>query len=382
MATMTPKIQKARAGLIRRLSETDPSGKVLSVYVDLDPTQFATPPARRSQITSLTNEAEALVEELDQDTKKPLREGVRLVREFLLGDLEWTSEAKGVAIFASTENGLFDVVKLPEPVPMGVFVEDKPHVLPLRDLVEQEKWCVLLVSRDLARIFVGSPLGLREYDEMEEDVRGQHQKGGWSQRRFENVVEEDVEDHLKNVSDRLLTLHKQTDFDHIVVGAAEELWPRLSDHLHSYVSENTVGRIDADVQMATAEDLQEQLKSIAAEQEAEREQELIGRLKEGLANNSHAAAGLDPVLEALNEARVETLLLAEGFNANGVACPTCGYLGRTGTVCPVDGEPTQKVNSIVGRLIERTDELSAETVTVRNPKALDHMGGIAAVLRF
>jgi peptide subunit release factor 1 (eRF1) len=84
---------------------------------------------------------------------------------------------------------------------------------------------------------------------------------------------------------------------------------------------------------------------------------------------------LDPVLEALNEARVETLLLAEGFNADGVACPTCGYLGRTGTVCPIDGEPTQKVSSIVERLIERTDELSAETVTVRNPKALDHMGG-------
>jgi peptide chain release factor subunit 1 len=120
------------------------------------------------------------------------------------------SEAKGAAIFASTGNGLFDVIKLPEPVPMGVVVDDKPHVLPLREMVDQDKWCVLLVSRDMARIFVGSPVRLQEYDEMEEDVRGQHQKGGWSQRRFENVVEEDVEDHLKNVSDRLLTLRKKT----------------------------------------------------------------------------------------------------------------------------------------------------------------------------
>lgn len=382
MATLTPKIQKARAGLIRKLSETDSQGKVLSVYVDLDPTEFATPPARESQVKSLTNEAEALVEELDQDTKKPLREDVRLVRDFLLGDFDWTSEARGVAIFASTENGIFDVVKLPEPVPMGVFVDDKPHVLPLRDLVEQAKWCVLLVDRQAARIFIGSPVALKEYDEVEDEVRGQHQKGGWSQRRYERSIEEEVEDHLKNVSDRLLRLHKSMNFDHIVVGASEELWPRIADRLHSYVSENTVGRIDADVQMATAEELQEQLKSIAAQQEAEREKELIGRLKEGLANKSRAVAGFEPVMQALNEARVETLLLAEGFNASGVWCPSCGYLGANDSTCPVDGEGTEMLDSILGRLVERTDELSGFTVTVRNPRALDGAGGIAAILRF
>jgi peptide subunit release factor 1 (eRF1) len=382
MATITPNIQKARAGLIRKLSEADPSGKVLSVYIDLDPTEFATPPARESQVKSLTNEAEALVEGLDQNTKKPLREDVRLVRDFLLGDFDWTSEARAVAIFASSENGLFEVVKLPEPVPMGVFVDDKPHVLPLRELIEQDKWCLLLIDRQVARIFIGSPVSLREYDEIEDEVHGQHQKGGWSQRRYENSVEEDVEDHLKNVSDRLLRLHKRMDFDHIVVGASEELWPRVAERLHSYVAENTVGRIDADVQMATAEDLQEQLKSIAAQHEAEREKELMGRLKEGLANRSRAVAGFEPVLTALNEARVETLLLAEGFNASGVTCPACGYLGATDAVCPVDGEITQKLASVIERLIERTDELSAETVTVRNPRALDHVGGIAAVLRF
>ncbi|HYO00124.1 MAG TPA: hypothetical protein VEU28_10660, partial [Actinomycetota bacterium] len=167
-----------------------------------------------------------------------------------------------------------------------------------------------------------------------------------------------------------------------VVGAREELWPRISERLHSYVAENTVGRIDVDPQMATAAELQQQLKIIAAQQEAEREQELMGRLKEGLANKSRAAAGFEPVLAALNEARVETLLLAEGFNASGVTCPSCGYIGATDSVCPVDGEATEKLNSILERLIERTDELSGDTVTVRNPRALDSAGGIAAILRF
>jgi peptide chain release factor subunit 1 len=303
MATLTPSIQKARVGLIQRLAGLDPESKVLTLYVDLDPTQFATPPARESQVKSLTNEAESMIEKLDSQTKKPLREDVRLVREFLLGDVDWTSEARAVAIFASTESGLFDVVKLPESVDRGVFVGDRPHVLPLRGLLEQGKWCVLLVSRDLSRIFVGSPITLKEYDSTREDVRGQHDQGGWSQRRFANVVEEDVEDHLKDVAERIRALHSATGFDHIVVGADEELWPRIEERLHSYVSQVTVGRIDADIQMATAEDLQTQLKSIAARQEAERERELIGRLQEGLGNNSRAVAGFEPVLSALNEAR-------------------------------------------------------------------------------
>ncbi|HEX2148653.1 MAG TPA: Vms1/Ankzf1 family peptidyl-tRNA hydrolase [Actinomycetota bacterium] len=379
---MTPRISKARAGLIRRLADTDLAGKVLSVYVDLDPTEFATPPARESQVKSLTNEAEALVEELDQETRLPLREDVQLVRDFLLGDFDWASEARAVAIFASSENGMFDVIKLPESVPQGVFVDDGPHVLPLRELVEQKKWCVLLADRQVGRIFVGSPLRLKEYEEIEDEVHGQHQKGGWSQRRYENSVEEDVEDHLKHVSDRLFELHKRMKFDHFVIGAREELWPRISDRLHSYVAEHTVGRIDVDPQMATIEELQEQLKIIAAQQEAEREQELIGTLKEGLANKSRAAAGFEPVLAALNEARVETLLLAEGFNASGVTCPSCGFLGATDNVCPVDGGSTEKLTSILERIIERTDELSGDTVTVRNPRALDTAGGIAAILRF
>jgi peptide chain release factor subunit 1 len=382
MATITPKIQKARAGLIRRLAETDPPGKVLSLYVDLDPAKFATPPARESQVKSLTNEAESMVEQFDRESKMPLREDVRLVREFLLGDFDWTSEARSVAIFASTGNGMFDVLKLPEPVERGVFIDDRPHVLPIQDLVEQETWCVLLVSRDVERIFIGSPITLKEYDESREDVRGQHDQGGWSQRRFANVVEEDVEDHLKKVAERILALHKATEFDHIVVAADEELWPRISERLHSYVSQITVGRIDADIQMATAEDLQTELKSIAARQEAEREQGLIGRLEEGLANDSRAAGGLERVLAAFNEARVETLLLAEDFSTPGVTCPTCGYLGVSEATCPVDRESTDRLDDIVPRLVERAGELAADTVTVRNPKALEDSRGIAALLRF
>src|SRR5207248_11803562 len=53
----------------------------------------------------------------------------------------------------------------------------------------------------------------------------------------------------------------------------------------------------------------------------------LERLEQGLGAGGRAAAGLDDVLEALNERRVELLLFEEGFRAPGVACPHCGWLG-------------------------------------------------------
>jgi len=71
MATLRPKVEKARVGLLRRLSELDlPKGKVLSFYVDLDPSEFATASARDSEVHSLTNEAEA---NLSDARMQPLR---------------------------------------------------------------------------------------------------------------------------------------------------------------------------------------------------------------------------------------------------------------------------------------------------------------------
>lgn len=378
----TPKVQKARAALVRKLSRINSGGKVLSVYIDLDPTEYATPPARESQINSLANEAEELVESLDQQASKPLRDDVQRVREFLLGDTDWSSEARAVAVFASSEKGLFEVVKVAEPLPRGVFVDERPHVQPLREVVEQGKWCVALVDRRNARIFVGSPAALNEYDQFEDKVHGQHQQGGWSQARYQRSVEEDVEDHLKNVADRLMKLHQSRDFDHIVIGANEELWPRISERLHSYVAERVIGPIDVDVQMEDVDQLQEKLKEIQAEQEKERERSLLEDLRRGLAKDSRAAAGLSLVLGGLNEAKVDTVLAAEGYDPPGTVCPRCGYLSESAQECPVDGERMEHAESILDEAMEKAEETAATWVVIREPGALEQEGSIAALLRY
>ena len=67
--------------------------------------------------------------------------------------------------------------------------------------------------------------------------------------------------------------------------------------------------------------------------EDEREASAMERLAEG----GRAALGLDETLPALNERRVETLLLEERFQMPGRVCPQCGSLYPENlTACPAD----------------------------------------------
>ncbi|MDQ4149330.1 MAG: hypothetical protein M3164_04975 [Actinomycetota bacterium] len=382
MAKLNPTVQKARRDLLRKLDAAkSDGGKTLSIYLDLDPTEFAVAPARQTQVNSVLNEASELVDRLDQEHKKVLIQDLELVRGFLEENDDWSAEARSIAIFVSSAGKFFNVVKLPEPIRRGVFIEDAPHTLPIKDILSAESWCVVLVDRRTARFFVGSPTELRELDETVDDVHSQHSAGGWSQARYERSVEEDVEDHLRNVVDRLLRLEKRTDFDHIVIGTNEELWPRIREKLHPYVAEDVIGRIDVDTQNADSEELQNVLQSLASQYEQQREQALIERLREGLGNNSRAAAGPDDVLRSLNEARVERLLVADGYMGEVKFCPKCGFLTQDGDECPLDGERLQTA-TLVDKASERTEEIGGETFVVRDPEALKDFGSIAAILRF
>ena len=62
----------------RSLLDHTGSHPVISLYFSLDPSEFATPPARESQVNSLLDEgdklAKALEESLDHDATMTLRE--------------------------------------------------------------------------------------------------------------------------------------------------------------------------------------------------------------------------------------------------------------------------------------------------------------------
>src|SRR5436853_3201754 len=75
--------------LLRRLADLRPDGaRVLSLFLNLDPSQFGTARARATEINSLVDEAERRVRETDglaHEQALALRRDVEHAREFFAG---------------------------------------------------------------------------------------------------------------------------------------------------------------------------------------------------------------------------------------------------------------------------------------------------------
>jgi peptide subunit release factor 1 (eRF1) len=369
---------------LRRLADVHPErGRVLSVFLNLDPTEFATPAARSTAITSLITQAARRVDEtsgLAHDEREALKADVERVKEALSASDIAGNGTRAVAVYACGPADLLEVVRLRRPVDFAVVLDRSPYLEPLVADVQEERWCVLLVNRRSARFFIGTDGTLEETDRVEDDVHRQHDQGGWSQANYQRGVEKEKDDHLVHVADVAFGAHKRRGFDRLLIGAPDELVNDLKQKLHPYLRERIAGRLHLDVENSGIEDVRRAANDAIEAWRIRCERDALDRLVEGVGRGGRAAAGLSPVLQAINEARVETLLLAEGFRSPGGRDPDTGML-HPGDQGP-DGKELEHVGNVVELAVERAIEQSANVIKVRHHDDLGPLGGIGAVLRY
>ena len=369
---------------LRRLADVKPErGRVLSVFLNLDPAQFATPAARSTAITSVLTEAAHRVDSadgLDHDEREALKADVNRVREALNASDLAQNGTRAVAVYACGPADLLEVVSLRRPVDSAVVLERSPHVEPLIADADSERWCVVLANRRNARFFVGDGGGLEETDRVEDDVHSQHDQGGWSQARYQRGVEKEKDDHLVHVAEVAFTLYQRRGFDRLLIGAPDELVNDLKGKLHPYLRERIVGRVHLDVENSSLDDVKAAARTAIEDWSRKCEREALDRLAEGVGRGGRGAAGLASVLEALNEQRVEILLVGENLRSAGGRDPETGML-YAGDHGPAD-QPLERVDNIVEPAIEKAIEQSAKVIKVRYHDDLGPLGGIGAVLRY
>ena len=361
--------------------------KVLSLFVNLDPREFPTPAARRTEVRSLLDRAARRVRDedgLSHTAQASLRSDLeRLEGELRAGGLD-TKGAHGLAIFTASALELFAILKLPEPVEHDPVIADTPFIEPLSAIGAPERWCALLVNRRVARLFCGPGAALEEIEHIEDDVRGRHDQGGWSQPNYQRSIDKDADDHLRRAAQVAFDRLKRDLPAGLLVGAPAEVAGAFESHLHPYLRDRLAGRLDIDVEHASADDVRRAAAPRIEAAGREREDAAVARLIEAFAGGpARAASGLPEVLPMLHEQRVETLLVEAGFAAPGVRCPTCGWLGADDTAeCPADGSATQHADDIVEAAVERALTQAADIHVLRDQAELASHGHIAAVLRF
>lgn len=377
----------AAAGQARRLVEHKPGHPLISLYLDLDPERFATAPARASQIRSLIDQAARELEAGDgfsHDDRITLRADLERLKDYLSSRQPPFQGARALAVFCSGQDDLFEVVQLPRPTEGRVVIGRMPYVEPLVVALQQRRWIVALVSRSSGRVLAGPADGLVEEERLDEFIHGQHDQGGWSQANYERSVEKDADDHLRRLADTVNQRWRAERFQRAAIGGPAEIVPRFEAMLAAEVRAQLVrGRVEVDLSSATDEQVRRAVAKLVLEDEKRLEREALDRLAAGVGSGGRGAGGPRDTLEALNERRVQTLLLEPAFDRRGFHCPTCGLLmlesdGR----CPADGSPTEEIEHLREAAIEAALAQDAEVMVVRHYPDLGPLQGIGAVLRF
>ncbi len=371
---------------LRRLAEMRVEhGCMLTMYVDLDPTEFATAPARATEVRSLVDDAHRRLKERDDlthDDRRALKEDVARVEGYFADGSFSAKGAHAMAVFSAHTIDFFEVLRLPRSITSRVVIDDSPFVEPLAEMVHPGSWAVLLVNRRVARLLRGTHDRLAEVEDFGKVAVGSLDEGQGTGARSEESVDEEASDHLKRAAAALFENAKHDSIDRLLIACPRDLLSAVEAQLRPALRERLAGHLTVDIEHASVEDVYEAATPAIEEDERRREREALDAVEAGVASGGRGAAGLDEVLAVLNERRVETLLYAEGFSEAGVQCRSCGWIGASAEICPVDGGELEERPSVVESAIELALEQSAAVLVVRHYDDLSRHGGIAAVLRF
>lgn len=268
------------------------------------------------------------------------------IRSFVEREFE-RGPTRGLALFSCHGAGLFQDVRMARPVRDRALVGESPYVLPLEAVLEvSRRICVALVDRGRARLIVVSKGRVESEETIADDVPGRHKGGEWAEARLQRHADDRAAKHMKRVADALLELRRNPGIDQLVVAGPGEAPAGLEAVLHDYLRQRVAARWALDMNVATQEVLDRAL-ALEEELETERERLALERVRAAAAAGRGGVLGLDPVLDALNEGRVEMLVAPLDLRRPGFRCTACARLATANGRCRSCGAATEELADVV-----------------------------------
>lgn len=311
-----------------------------------------------------------------------VHDDLKRIESFVRGGLD-RSRTRGLAIFACAASDIWEVIELPVPVRSQLVINHSPALGQLESVIqEHEPIGVLLADRQVARLFVFEMGELVEHSELIDELPRDYDTRGLRERGTpDSHVDELASQHVRHAARAAFDLWQANGFQHLAIGAPDALATELESGLHPYLKERLCGRLHVGVG-ASHSDVLEAAEALEAEVERAREAALIERLREAAATGRRGVAGLAGTLTALNERRVERLIVSRGYAEEGWRCSKSGELAAVGPNHPTLGTPMERVDDVVEDAIEEALAQGVPVTICIGNADLDVLGRIGALLRY
>jgi len=386
------------ADMVRSLAaRKSTTGPIVSLYLDVDG-------QRHIRARDYEHELDRMLREVRErgGGAEAAEADLRRVEAFVKAGID-RSRTRGIAVFASSADALFETVELAVGVRNHLAVDHIVHIRQLEGLLERyRRYGVLLIDRQRARLMVFRAGEVHDRSELFDELpRHDDDGGGWDRDHVRDHAEAQAQHHLRRAAQAAFSLHQERPFDHLVLSGPEAAVNDVERELHSYLRERIVARLHLPV-TSSDDELRAAVAAVEADVERARADTVVSRLRDaigvagagliGLPGSSDPApigsgagsgvAGLGGVLQALGEHRVEVLVVSEGYATAGWSCPGCGRLAAVGPHCTQCEGSMERVEDVVEEAVEMALAQSCRLAVCAGNADLDVLGRIGALLRF
>jgi peptide chain release factor subunit 1 len=360
---------------LKKLASLEASGPILSLYLNVDPTQHAAE-EYRLMLREMLKQAEGTVDDAD----------INAVKRYV--DLEYNWSGRGLVVFSRQAEKLWHALSLAVPVRNGITAASKPYISPLVELDGfYGRYAVALIDRQGGRFFLFQMGELVTQDgAVGEDVRhvrkgrGSSVVGmrGGSQASGRKEAEL-VQRNLRDIAAALIDFCQEHHPRRLLLAGAEHTVAQFREFLPIKLQEIVVGTFNANMEAGDA-DIRDQAFTVLKSLEEKRHRELVDAVVTAAAKGMNGVVGLDQTLSVTHEGRAQVLVVEHGYHAPGYQCKSCGYLTTQKLdACVFCQGPIREIPDAAEAVISQIIEKGGAVEVVENGMLSAHIG---ALLRY
>lgn len=359
---------------LRELVGLKASAPVISLYLNTDPSE-GNADAHKLRARSILKDIN-----LPQD--------VEAINRYLDHEYNWSG--RGVAIFSCAPEGFFRAHPVGVPVRSAVHISDRPSIRVLTELFDNYGgYGVVLIDKQGARVFHFHLGALVEQEGVVGEEIKHTKRGGASTMpgRMGGVagrtraVEEQVDRNMKDAAEFSVKFFESKHIRRVLIGGTDENVKHFRNFLPKAWQSLVVGSFPISLTANQTEVLARALE-VGSRAEIEKEKDLVEQVVTGAAKASGAVVGLEDTLAAVNEGRVQLLVVAEGFRKVGYREKESGNLAVRPPLEGGASEDYEKVFDVVDLAVNAVMRSGGEVEVIHRVENIEKAGSIGAILRY
>ena len=362
-------------GDLQELLSFQPNQPVLSIYLNTDPTQGSADVYRlrlRTMLKDITMPAD-----------------VSAVEEFFQHQYDWSG--RSVAIFSCASKDFFRTFSLAIPLRDRVRINNIPHVKPLANLLDSYGgYGVSLVDKQGIRLFYFHLGELGEQEGLLGESIKRTKRGGASSYPGRRGGVAGQTDHVDEVTERNMkdgaefTVHffQEHNVRRVLIGGTDDNVAQFRNLLPKSWQSLIVGTFPSSM-TASKKEVMDRALQIGQEAETNRENRLLDNLITSAAKKRGGVLHLDDTLKALQDFKIQSLVIKEGYREPGYQCQGCGFLTSIEMpACPYCGGAFNHIPDVVELAVHKVMQQGGDVEFVHSDHAGNKFKGIGAILRY